>query len=63
MKFWDEAIYFENYLLNQILTRVVYHMTPVDRWCSKKPFVSHLRIVGCVVWEHISDDFINKLDP
>jgi hypothetical protein len=60
--FWDEAVYCANYLLNHISTQVVPSMTPVERWCGKKPSVNHLHVFGCVSWAHISDDCRKKLD-
>ena len=61
-KFWVEAIYCANYLLDRILTRVVSFVTPVERWCENKPSIDHLRILECVAWSHISDDYRKKLD-
>ena len=34
-KFWDEAIYYANYLLNLISICVVSFMTSVKKWCGK----------------------------
>ena len=62
MKFWDEVVYCENYLLNRIPTRVVYHVTLVDMWCGKKPFIGHVRMFGYVTLAHISDDCRKSLD-
>lgn len=61
-KVWSRAIYYENYLLKWILTRVVYHLTPIKIWRVKKPSIEHLRMFGCASWEHISNDYIKKLD-
>ena len=52
----------KNYLLNQILTREVCHVTPINKCCGKKPSISHLRMFGCVTRAHISDDYKKKLD-
>ena len=46
MNFLDEATYCTKYILNQILTREVCHVTPIDKWCGKKPL----------------DDYKKKLD-
>ena len=62
MKFWDEVVYYANYILNQIPTRVVCHVTSVEKWCGKKPSIDQLRMFGCVVWAHFSDDCRTKLD-
>ena len=62
-RFWDEAIYYANYLLNQIPMKDVGQVTHVDKQSgNKKPYVSHLNRFGCVTWEHISDGCMKKLD-
>jgi hypothetical protein len=61
-RFWAEAVYCANYFLNHISIQVVPSMTPVEQWCGKKLSVDHLRVFGCVVWAHISDDCRKKLD-
>jgi hypothetical protein len=42
--------------------KVVGQVTPVEKWSSKKPSIGHLRMFGCVAWEHILDDYRKKLD-
>ena len=55
IKFWDEVVYCTNHLLNQILTREVYHVTLFYKWCGKKPSIGYLKAYGSVSWEHISN--------
>ena len=38
-------------------------MTSIEKWSSKKPYVGHLRMFGCVSWVDISDEYKKKLDP
>jgi hypothetical protein len=59
---WVEAIYYPNYLLKHILTKVVNPMTPVKKWCGKNILVDHLRVFIFVAWAHIPDDCKKKLD-
>ena len=61
-KFWVEFVYCANYLLNQISTREVCHVTPVEKWYGRKPSVDHLRTFGCVAWANISDACEKKVD-
>ena len=44
------------------MTRVVYHVTPIKKWCGKKPSIVHIRMFGFFSLEHILDDCRNKLD-
>ena len=62
MKFQAKFISCANYQLNWILMRIVCHVTLVDKWCDKKPFVIHLGTFGCVSWVQISNDYRKKLD-
>ena len=62
MKFWAEVVYYKNYLLNQILMRVVCHVTPIKKWCGKKPSIGHLSTFRCVSWQHILDNWKKNLD-
>ena len=41
--------------------REVSHVTPIKKLSSKTPSINHLRIFGCVSWEHILDYFRNML--
>jgi hypothetical protein len=38
-------------------------MTPEEKFISKKPNVSHLRMFGCIAYVHVLDEKIPKLDP
>lgn len=62
-KFWVEAVYCAYYLLNQIPMKIVGQVTSIEKWSSKKPYVGHLRMFGCVSWVDISDEYKKKLDP
>jgi hypothetical protein len=60
-RFWEEAIYFSNYLLNLILTKVVWNMTLFEKWSGRKPSVGHLKTFGCIMWAHILDDKMEEV--
>ena len=61
-KFCVEVIYYANYIMNQIQTRVVYHVIPIKNWCGKNPLVDYFQTFGCVAWEHILNDLRKKMD-
>ena len=63
MKFLAEVVYYENYLLNHILTKFVGQVNPINNFSSKKPFVGQLRTFVCVSWAHILDYCRKNLDP
>lgn len=53
--FWAEAVLCVVYLLNRCLTKNVKFKTPNELWSGSKPKVNHLRILGCIAYEHIPD--------
>lgn len=44
---WAEAINTATYIRNRSPTKVISDATPYERWCNKKPSVSHFRTFGC----------------
>ena len=61
-KFWDEAVYYANYLLNLVLIYAVSSITLVEKWCGENPLVGHLKKFRCVAWKYIFDACRNKFD-
>ena len=61
-RFLAKAVYYENYLVNQILTKVVDQVTPIENWSGKKPSLHYLRTFGFFSWLHILEECSKKLD-
>jgi hypothetical protein len=61
--FWAKTVTTIVYIMNQTLTAVVHGMTPEEKFKSKKPNVSHLRVFGCIAHVHVPDEKRSKLDP
>ncbi len=40
---------------------VVHGMTPKEKFTSKRPDVSHLRVFGCIAYVHVPDEKRSKL--
>jgi hypothetical protein len=57
--FWVNC---SNYLLSMILTKEIWDMIPLKKWSGKNLLNKHLKEFGCVLWDHIPNDKINKLD-
>jgi hypothetical protein len=49
--------------MNRTPTTTVHGMTPKEKFTSKKPNVSHLKMFGCIIYVRVLDDKISKLDP
>lgn len=60
--FWAEAVTTAVYLLNISPTRAVLHWTPYEAWKGIKPWVSHLKIFGCIVYTLLPSQERHKLD-
>jgi hypothetical protein len=61
--FWVKTIKIVIYIMNRTPTTTVHGMTPKEKFTSKKPNVSHLKMFGCIIYVHVLDDKISKLDP
>jgi hypothetical protein len=61
--FWAETIATAVYIMNRTPTVTVHGMTPEEKFTSKKPDVSHLRVFGCIVYVHVPKEKRSKLDP
>ncbi len=61
--FWAEAVVVVVYIMNQTPTTTVHGMTPEEKFTSKKPDVSHLKVFGCIAYVHVLDEKRSKLDP
>ena len=46
LKFWVEAIYCVNYIVNHTPTKYLQGITPEEAWIKIKPDVSHFRVFG-----------------
>jgi len=49
--------------MNRTPTVVVHGMTLEEKFTSKKPNVSHLKVFGCIAYVHVVDEKKLKLDP
>lgn len=49
--------------MNRTPTTVVHGIMPEEKFCDRKPHLSHLKVFGCIACVHIPDELRNKLDP
>jgi len=61
--FWAEAVITVVNIMNRTPTAAVHGMTPEEKFTSKKPNVSHLRMFGYIAYVHVPDEKRSKLDP
>jgi len=61
--FWVEAVITAVNIMNRTPTAAVHGMTPEEKFTSKKPNVSHLRVFGYIAYVHVPDEKRSKLDP
>lgn len=60
--FWAEIVATSVHLLNLSIIKVFMNHTPFEVWRDRKPFVSYLRIFGCIAYALINSQFRHKLD-
>jgi hypothetical protein len=53
--FWAKIVATVVYIMNRTPTAVVHGMTPEEKFTSKKPNISHLRVFGCIAYMHVPD--------
>ena len=53
LKYWEEEINYENYIVNRTPTKALKNITSEEAWTKIKPDVSHFRVFGSIAWAHI----------
>ena len=61
--FWAEAVATDVYIMNNTPTVAIHGMMPQEKYTSRKPDISHLKVFGCIAYVHIPDERRTKLDP
>lgn len=61
--YWTEAVSTAVYIMNRTPTAAIHDVAPEERFCGKKPDLSHLKVFGCIAYVHIPDELRTKLDP
>jgi hypothetical protein len=56
LKYWVEAINYENYIVNRTPTKALKNITLEESWTKIKPDVSHFHVFGSIAWAHILDE-------
>jgi hypothetical protein len=56
LKYWVEAINYENYIVNRTPTKALKNITLEESWTKIKLDVSHFRVFGSIAWAHIPDE-------
>ena len=50
------------YIMNRTLIEIVHDVTLEGNFTSGKPNLAHLKVFGCIIYVHISDELGNKLN-
>jgi hypothetical protein len=53
LKFWDEAFATVTYLINRTPSRVIGHVTPLQKLLQVEPNYSQLKVFGCACWPNL----------
>ena len=61
--YWAEAVATAVYIMNRTPTTAIHGMTPEERYTSRKPDISHLKIFCCITYVHVPYELRSKLDP
>ena len=60
---WAKVVSTAVYIMNKTPTAVVHDVTPKEKFSSRKPDLSHLKVFGCIAYVHVPDELQTKLDP
>lgn len=60
--FWTEIVATTVYLLNLSPTKAVLNQTPYEAWNGRRPWVSHLKIFGCISYAFVDSHNRSKID-
>ena len=60
---WVEACRASVYLKNRSPTKALINALPEEKWSGKRVDLSHLKVFGCVAYEHVPKQFRKKFDP
>ena len=60
--FWGEAVATSVYIINISPTKAMQNATPYEAWKGRKPMVSHLRIIGYIIYTLIDSQLRKKQD-
>jgi hypothetical protein len=63
LKYWEEAIKCENYIVNHTPTKALKNITLEESWTKIKPDVSHFHVFGNITWAHIPYEKRKALHP
>ena len=56
-------VYIASYLQNCLPSKAIEEdITPIKKWCGHKPYVSHMRMFGSIIYIHVPDQKKRKLD-
>ena len=61
--YWAEAVSRAVYIMNRTPTAAVHDVTPEEKFSTRKPDLSHLKVFGCIAYVHVPDELRTKLDP
>ncbi|KAH7296027.1 hypothetical protein KP509_26G005100 [Ceratopteris richardii] len=61
-KFWFDAVYTANHILNRSSTKALKVITPYKAYYGKKPNVSYFKVFGSQAYVHIEKKDCGKLD-
>ena len=60
--FWMETVANVIYTRNRCPTRHWTSLRPEEAWSSRKPYIAHMRVFGCVAYAMVLDEKLGKLD-
>ena len=60
--YWVEAVSTAVYIMSSTPTAAIHDVTLEEKYTSKKPDASHLKVFRCISYVHVLDELHTKLD-
>ena len=63
LNYYCDVVEIAMYIMSRIPTGTVHGLTPKEKFAKRKPYLSHLKVFGCIAYVHIPNEKRTKLDP
>ena len=61
-EFQPEVVDTTCYLVNRLLSTALVDKNPWEAWVGQRPFLTHLRVIGCDAFMYVPEEKINMIN-
>ena len=60
--YWAKAVNTVVYFMKRFPIVAIHNVTLEEKYTRKKPYLSHMKVFGCIAYVHVPDELRTKLD-